>query len=418
MRRHIFFVTYGGGHVDIVLRLLPHLENISNIKVTVLALTTAGRRIEQTGRSVRGCRHYLPRIGYEDAIALGEALSEGLWDKTGSVPWEESCAYLGVSFADLRAEVGSDEASRRYQRYGRGAFCPTNFLKSLLRDEKPDIVVTTCHVRMERAAVLAAKDLGIISVRIEDLFGYSLLGTYGNGVAPQLISESEWPDEVIVLNDEVRRRVIAAGFPPAKVYSFGQPVFSDLKNEFSRTMSSSALAALRKRFGCVVTYIAPPLRDVLKAQTDSLLKVASRNPNIGFCIKLHPSVPHGEFTAKYSVLPSNVCLLGNEDAIAVVKASDIVLTFNSTVGLFCIFQGIPLLVVDTSNVPDFMPYVSSGAARGIKRLDQLEAAILEMLDDAPPSKPAVEFGARLFENPPGASLRISQWLATLVHNKT
>ncbi len=404
----ILFVTYGGGHVDIVLRLLPRLERLG-VDARVLALTTAGPRMVQAGHPDRGCRHYVPRPGYEQAMALGAELSEGLWDATSGIPWEESCAYLGVSMVDLIDELGEEEARRRYQAEGRKAFCPTAFLSEVLRQEEPQLVVTTCHVRMERAALLAARALGIASVRIEDLFGYSLLGEYGAGRAPVLLPEAEWPDQVIVLNDEVKQRLVAAGLPTARIHPLGQPVLSEWLEQFEHTDPSPSLADWRSEERPIITYATPARRDVLYPHVGAMLALAQQQPEWGICIKLHPSVGRGEFEARYPELPDNLRLLAEEDILPIVRASDLVVIFRSTVGLLCLSGGVSLLVVDTTGEPEVMPYVSSGAARGLDSLEHLTKTIAEMLEQTCHEDDQVV--APLFENPPGATERVAKWLA-------
>lgn len=405
----ILFATYGGGHVDIVLRLLPALGQLG-VDAHTLALTTAGPRMVQAGYPDLGCRHYLPHPGYEQAMALGAKLSEGLWDKTSGIPWEESCAYLGVSMVDLIAEQGEAEAYRRYQAMGRKVFCPTRFMTEVLRQEQPQLVVTTCHVRMERAAVLAARALCITSVRIEDLFGYSLLGEYSASRAPRLLPEAEWPDQIIVLNQEVKHRLVTSGLPEASIHPLGQPVLSDWLAQFEHTAPSPSLADWVAKGRSVITYATPARRDVLYHQMEAMLTLARWHPEWSLCIKLHPSVGRGEFDAHYPQLPDNVRLIVEEDILPIVRASDLVVIFRSTVGLLCLSGGVPLLVVDDTGEPEVMPYVSSGSARGINKLELLEESIAELLEQRNSGDNRVI--APLFDNPLGATERIAAWLAT------
>ena len=136
--------------------------------------------------------------------------------------------------------------------------------------------------------------------------------------------------------------------------------------------------------------------------------MAKRRPEWGICIKLHPSVGLGEFLAYYPKLPRNVRVLSEKDILPVVKASTVVVIFRSTVGLLCLSSGVPLLVVDDTGEPEVMPYVSSGAARGLASLDKLEQTLAEMLADEQPNNH--NFVSPLFEIPAGASERIAQWL--------
>lgn len=407
-RRRLLFVTYGGGHVDIVLRLLPVLNTISGLEFSVLALTTAGPRMALAGWRYKGCYDYLPQIGYEHAMEWGAELSKEIWDETTGVLWNESCAYLGVSMVDLIRDVGVDRAQDQYRAKGRQAFCPHHFICTVLNIERPDIVITTCHVRMERAAILAARRLGVASVRIEDLFGYSLLGEYGPGQQAQLLDESEWPDDVVVINNEVKSRLVLAGMPPARIHPLGQPVLSEWLERFNGTSATVAMADWLGEGRPIVTYATPARRDVLYSQTNALLLLAARRPEWGICIKLHPSVGHGEFLQRYPLLPINLRIIADDDILPVVRASNLVMIFRSTVGLLCLSCGIPLLVVDESSEGEVIPYVSSGAARGLNDICNLESTIAEMLAETGSSECPVN---PLFHNQAGATKRIAHWLA-------
>lgn len=404
----LLFVTYGGGHVEIIIRLIPFLKQIANVQVRILALTTAGPRLDRSGISYRTCSDYLPLLGYDTAMAIGAELSADLWDETTGISWEESCAYLGISMIDLQTEIGEAEAQSRYRKDGRSVFCPKSFLSEVLHKECPQLVITTCHVRMERAAVLAARHLGIPIVRIEDLFGYSLLGEYSTESPPRLLPEAEWPDDVIVLNSEVKTRLVEAGFPSERIHPLGQPVLSEWLNAYVYASPSAELEDWRSEGRPVISYATPARRDVLYSYSNALLDVAKRRPEWGICIKLHPSVGLGEFLAYYPKLPRNVRVLSEKDILPVVKASTVVVIFRSTVGLLCLSSGVPLLVVDDTGEPEVMPYVSSGAARGLASLDKLEQTLAEMLADEQPNNH--NFVSPLFEIPAGASERIAQWL--------
>jgi hypothetical protein len=396
--------------VDIVLRLLPYLDRVG-ISFKVLALTTAGPHMLKAGYSeFRSCRYYLPRPDYEQAMAVGAELSSGLWDATSGIPWEESCAYLGISMIDLIAELGETEARCRYQVEGRKIFCPVRFVTGVLLAEQPRMVVTTCHVRMERATVLAARDLEIPSVRIDDLFGYSLLKKYNCGSTEELLPESEWPDHVVVLNEEIRQRLTTAGFPSARIHPLGQPVFSEWLEQFEHVAPSSSLADWCAQGRPIISYVTPARRDVLGQQMQSIIKAARLHPEWGICIKLHPSIGRGEFDALFAQKPDNLRLIVDEDILPVVRASDLVLIFRSTVGILCLATGVPLLVLDSTGEPEAMPYVSSGAVRSLSNLDKLSETIETVLaHGASDSEKEV---LPLFMSPAGATGRIANWLAS------
>ncbi|MBM5796680.1 MAG: hypothetical protein FJ060_00670 [Cyanobacteria bacterium K_Offshore_0m_m2_072] len=408
----ILFVTYGAGHVEIVLSLLPRLQELG-VATTVLALTTAAPRLRREGCDFRTCCDYLPAPGYELACEIGEQLSKELWLDDSGITKDESCAYLGVSMVDLIADHGAEIAWRLYSDHGRRAFCPTRFLRHVLQHEQPSLVLTTCRVRMELAALLAARQIGCRSVLIEDLFGFSLLGEKSIHAFSQLPPSVEWPDEVIVLNQQVKDRLVKAGFPATAVHAMGQPVFSDWLARYDATEPCSSVNQWRRQGRPVIAYAAPARRDVLQRHLALMVTLAMQNPGWDIVVKLHPSVSTASVQVELDHGLDNLLVLpGDLDSLPVVKASDLLIVFRSTLGLLALFAGLPLLVFEDSGEPEVMPYVSSGAASGASTLAQLQQAIAHELSRMP--TPGLQLRHPLFENPPRASERIAAFLQSLV----
>lgn len=402
----IMFVTYGGGHADIVARLLPALATLGVPEPIVLALTTAPMRLDESACTLRRCADYLKLEGYADAAARGSGLARDLWMEGSDVSWEETCAYLGVSMRDLETAHGVVEAGKMYEELGRKAFCPTQFMQRVLEQERPDIVVTTCHVRMERAAVIAARALGISSVLIEDLLGYSLLGPYPYGAAGTLIPEPEWPNMTVVMNTAVKDIIVRNGFPAQRTAPLGQPVFSDWKAEYLSATPTGIFEGTETK--PIVTYIADPSEHILQGHSHLWIALARRRPDVNFVIKLHPSTPEKIYREEYGPFPENLRVLSTDPVLNVVKASDLVVLFRSTVGMLCLMTGTPMIVWDVTGDSEQLPYVSSGAAQIVDNDTNLEPMIDAMLKalssgSAPPPHP-------LFEISDDASSLIAQWL--------
>ncbi len=405
----IMFVTYGAGHADIVAHLLPAIAEQGLPEPVVLALTTAPLRLSGSACTLRRCADYLTMDGYEEALSKGATLAKGFWSEESDVSWEETCAYLGVSMCDLERKEGKDAAQGLYEKIGRKAFCPVSFMTRVLEQEQPDIVVTTCHVRMERAATIAARRLGIRSVLIEDLLGYSLLGLYPYGEAGSLISDIEWPDMVVVVNAAVKDIVVRNGFPGHRVMPLGQPVFSEWKAQYA---SAPPLDLFGKDVSAkpLVTYMTTPQEEILHTQSDIWIALSRRRPDLNFAIKLHPSTAEKDYRSRYGPFPDNLRVLSKEPVLNVVKASDLVVLFRSTVGMLCLMTSTPMVVWDTTGDPEYLPYAASGAAEWAKAESDLEPLIERMLENTssgwvPPPHP-------LFDIPADAANRITGWLAT------
>ena len=402
--KQVLFVTYGAGHADIVRRLVGQIKSRNDLDFKVLALTTAAKLFDEHQVNYSQCRDYLHLNNYAEAAQIGGKLSEGLWNPDSGIPFAESAAYMGVSMLDLIAQHGHDKAMEMYQEQGRKAFCPVRFMQQVLTQLQPDLVVTTCYVRMEKAAVLAAKALGIKSVLIEDLFGYSMLGEkplHQNQLVDELV---HLPDELIVLNNSVRDRLIDAGYPPEQVLALGQPVFADWAKDYESLDIEPGLRAFAESPNPVITYATPARRDVLYSQSPHFLELAKQNPDWQVIIKLHPSVPSQEFSEKYPQLPANLYVCQGESIESAVKISDIVVIFRSSVGLLCLFCGVPLLVLDATGEDQFMPYASSGAADALYDNAQLTPYLRRFFSERVINQEKQQHP--LFENPEHAAQAI------------
>ena len=213
----VLFVCYGSGHVRMVVPVALAVQRARMAQVMVLGLTTAAPVVRASGLPLLQFKDF---VGAGDEIALrqGRALLQALGEVDDPA---ESAVYLGLCYAELQAQVGPDEAQRRYQRLGRQAFLPVATLTRILESTKPDLVVVTNSPRAERAAVIAARKLGIPAVCIVDLFAVDEV---------RWIGAVDYAQRVCVLNEGVREFLLAAGRTPGQVVVTGNPAFDALRD--------------------------------------------------------------------------------------------------------------------------------------------------------------------------------------------
>ena len=218
MGKKILFVSYGGGHVNLLLPVYRQLVNDKNHLCEFLALTSAGNVLEENG---------FPHLGFKDLIESGDeqvlAYGRDLVGKTNDsmrVPYDESVAYMGLSFWDLVQRHGEEEAHRIYREEGgRQAFYPVTPLRRYLEKVRPDLVVATNSPRAERAVIDAATQLGIPAVCVVDLFAFREI---------QWIGQPGFARKVCVLSEFVRGRMINAGRSHDEVIVTGNPAFDSM----------------------------------------------------------------------------------------------------------------------------------------------------------------------------------------------
>ena len=235
-RPRVMAVTYGGGHAAAVAPVLAQLRE--DLDVVALGLTTAGPVYARFGIDSQGVAAY---PGPEDAHvqALGAQLLADVAGTTSAVSAEESRAYLGSCMADLIDTHGATEAWRRYRERGRHAFDPERTMRRIVAQEQPDLVVTTNSPKSERAAIRAARTLGIDTVMIPDMFCHPSWEMYVPFEA----------DHFAVLSSlAVRNLAEFHGVDASRVTITGQPAF-DKQHVPAR---ADALAYVRGQIGAAV----------------------------------------------------------------------------------------------------------------------------------------------------------------------
>ncbi len=369
--KKVLFVCYGGGHVKMVLPVAKALQDSGAAQVSVLALTTAASVARASGLHVLGMKDFL-READASALAHGKRLAAGL---SGSVlDGAETQAYLGLSFCDLVADMGLPQATAAYAWAGRQAFLPVATLKRIIQTLKADLVVATNSPRAERAAIVAARQLGLPSVCLVDLFA---LDEY------RWIGQANYADRVCVLNESVREFLLACGRAPNQVVVTGNPGFDALFDPQARTAGQSLRNSAGWEGQKLLLYalqdepakhpfsgkpgdpdlpndLLERLSDWVLAQNDTVLCV---RPRPGGAVPVLRQSPKIRLTGQDWPLP------------ALLHAADMVVTLNSTVGLEGHLVGARLIQVLGSVFDEAMPLKQYRIADEAVTIAQLEAAL-------------------------------------------
>ncbi|MBG9387867.1 capsular polysaccharide export protein, LipB/KpsS family [Caenimonas aquaedulcis] len=223
--KKVLFVCYGSGHVRMVVPVAKALVAQGLASVQVLGLTTAAPVVRAAGLPLLQIKDFI-EASDAAALARGRELVAGMGQVDDPV---ESAAYLGLSYADLSAEAGEEEAARRHAQLGRQAFLPVRTLRRVLERVKPDLLVVTNSPRAERAAVLAARGLGIPAVCIVDLFAVDEV---------RWIGARGYAQRICVLNEGVRDFLVAAGRQPREIVVTGNPAFDALRDPANATLGA------------------------------------------------------------------------------------------------------------------------------------------------------------------------------------
>ncbi len=355
--KKVLFVCYGSGHVKMVVPVARMLRERGLAEVQVLGLTTAAEVVRAAGLPLLQVKDFL-REGDERALAHGRRLREAMGPVADALETE---AYLGLSYAELEDAVGAKEAARRYGRDGRQAFLPQRLLERILAEVRPDLVFATNSPRGERAAILAARRLGVPAVCLVDLFAVDEV---------RWIGQPGYADAVCVLNDAVRDFLIQSGRLPGEVHVTGNPAFDPLLDP----AQAEAGAVLRQAQGwegrrvllwaeqeepAFHPFDGRPGDPGLPGRArQAVLDWVATQPDAVLCVR-----PRAGQNAPALPDSPQVRVTGQDWPLApLLHAVDLVVTLTSTVGLEGHLAGARLVQVQGSVFDEAMPLGRFGVA--------------------------------------------------------
>ena len=372
--KKVLFVTYGSGHVRMVVPVAKALAKAGLAQPLVLALTTAAPVVRDAELKLFQFKNFL-RDGHladEAAVAYGQKLMQAMSGPISDP--EESAAYLGLSYQELAHKFGPEEAERQYQRDGRQAFLPVATLQRIVKQIAPSLVVATNSPRAERAAIIAAQSLGLPSVCLVDLFCLDEVKWIG---AP------DYADKVCVLNESVKHFLLSAGRTDHQVVVTGNPAFDDLANPI-HVAAGAKLRQDRNWGGKHVllwpTQVEPALHpfngtpgdiDLPERALGQLIDWVLSRDDCVLCIRPRAGLAP-------MVLPDDprIVVMGQHVGLTtLLQAVDLVVTLNSTVGLEGHLAGTRLVQILGSVFDNAMPLKRYGIADEAIVLGGLAAAL-------------------------------------------
>ncbi len=390
--RRILAVAYGGGHIAMLLPVLRALRRRDPaLHIDLLALTTAARAARNAGEAPLGYAdllHLLDAAERERALELGtHALAGNTHPDVGA---DETRAYLGVNRLDLEQQYGVDGARARYAQQGRHGFHPIGFMRRVVAALHPDLVLTTNSPRSEEAVVDAARDAGIPSVAVLDLFGLP---------GDRFAARTRHPDRVCVLAPQVRDNLVAAGWPRDIIAVTGNPAFDRLHDADTRDAARALRAAhgwLDKQVVLLAAHPEPcahpasrwPAGDALPLAMEQALRawVAARDA-AALVVRHHPNHWH-----RFPRLPDDArthfSVPGEEPVYPWILAADAVVVQTTTVGVQAASVGIPVLSMRCSpGALTAFDFVSLGVSTGVDDPAALGAALDALRTHRPPPTP-------------------------------
>ncbi len=368
MKKKVLFVTYGGGHARMLRPVIEILTFSSEVDVYVMALNTAAKELEDLDITLFGYSKYF--FNHKDVQKYGRQLMASL-DKV--IDEKETISYLGVNFCELIEKYGLEEAEKMYAEGGRYIFEPDSAMFNILQSEKPDILVTTNSPRTERSAVIAAKTLGIRSISLIDMFGIRCSSWF---------ADNKFSDKILVLSESVKEYLISLGRNKDSIVVTGNPSFDSLAQHYEDNKLN--INKNRQNMPFTVLWASQPEPTYLPETGEygdpelplniekEVLNVFEKYEDWQLIARNHPS----EVKRNY---PEFVGYSNQgDDLVELFKKVHVVLTPSSTLGFQGAIMGAKLVTVDLSILTPTMPYADMGFSLGLKNIDDIEQALLNL----------------------------------------
>jgi hypothetical protein len=325
------FVSYGGGHVEMCLPVMRSLRAlVPGCEARILALTTAAAVARRAGEQPLGYLDFCQGEEGARALRYGEELLGG--QQHPEVAREESLAYLGLNFVEWVDTLGEAAARQRWREVGRHGFRPTQLMRRVLQQLRPDVLVTTNSPRSEQAALEAARELGIPALSMVDLFALP-----GDPYRARPVHA----DRIAVLSQGTRANLVEAGVAPERIVVTGNPAFDALAG----AQAQAAADAFRAGRGwgdrpvlLWAGHMEPEDADprwagaaLGAAVQDRLVAWTLAREDVALAIRYHPNEWH-RFTPPPAHPRIHWSRPDREPLLPVLAAADLVLVQATTVG--------------------------------------------------------------------------------------
>lgn len=376
----VLFVTYGGGHVAMVLPVIRALEAaLPGVDCQLMALTI-GHLKARAVRPTLGYKDFLHLVDARAACSWGQRLSEG--NTSPDVPTDETVAYLGINYLDLVAQYGEAGAAEHYRQQGRYGFRPLNFMRRVIDTLQPDVVVATNSPRSEQAALEVAVERGVPSVGMVDLFGLD---------SDSYVTRDTKPDRTCVISELVRQRLLARGFAAEGVVVTGNPAFDGLFSEMAREQATQFIHRLGWQGLSPILWAGHKESTMKKRRPEwdehafpmaveaELRQLVRQQPSAALIVRYHPSEWHT--FPRWADEPRVHFNVPSEEPIhPVLLGSAVVVVQNSTVGLEAAVAGKPVISLEHApSIADTFSLQAMGVSTGCHANADLPALIRQVL---------------------------------------
>ena len=342
--KKIFMTCYGGGHAEIIKEVYKNLINIPDIEITILALTTSKYKFEQEKIPYKLITDYYNEKEEKFIYELGENFCTTN-DIDTSIGKDETYLYHGYALYELEKKYSKEKIKEGFKKFGRAIFLPIQFMERVLKNENPNLVITTNSPRYEKAALIAAKNLGIISLSIEDLFGveYKQLTVDIANFFENINYNTIYGNYLCILTDEAKNNLNKEKVN--KVFVTGNPSFDKTIKYFN---NNKILSEKNSKVLCFLTQNHPEKLDIL----EKLIEIVDKK-DFNLIVKIHPNESKEDYLKVVQSLTKNKekIFIETENLYENILKSDIVVTIDSTAALEAAILGKPIIGKKNNQIP-------------------------------------------------------------------
>ncbi len=372
--------------------LLPIFEKCKNkgYSADILALTGAKLITNSLGIKSLGFKDFIPELDRKEIKDFGKKLLYENYYPESGIDKEESIYYLGINWLENLDRYGLEMTERIYRKVKRHSFLPIKFFERLIKENKYGLVITTNSPKSERAAIIAANNLKIKSIRIEDLFfdddlQLDLINKLGVDYSKSIGKFKAKPSKIFVMSNYTKslykknKDIMLLETSESDVIVTGQPILDRLvEKSFSPLEKKNKVYKQKKEF--ILWCHSNGTLD--EAEVYSLicnwLKIYS-SENLNLAIKLHPhfTLKHkkfienlfSEFSLNYFFVDEEVKI---EDAI---KKCRLLIAQESTTMLEAFFLKKHSICLDPTNIRREIHYVKCGICNRVTNEKELNESI-------------------------------------------
>ncbi|WP_022818997.1 hypothetical protein [Fusobacterium russii] len=344
--KKVFLTCYGGGHSEIIKEVYKKLIKIKDTEIVILALTTSKYKFEQEKVPYKLIIDYYDEIEDRGIYELGKkfCLEKNIDISIGE---KETYLYHGYALHELEKKYNKEKIEEGFNKFGRAIFLPIQFMEKVLKKESPDLVITTNSPRYEKAALIAAKNLGITSLSVEDLFGVEykqltldIASFFGN-----VNYNTIYGNYLCVLADEAKKNLNIE--KTNEIFITGNPIFDKTIKFFNKINGVENILSEKKTL-CFLTQNYPEKIKIL----DNLIKIINKK-DFNLIIKIHPNEDKEEYLKIVESLTRNKdkIFIETENLYENILKSDIILTVDSTAALEAAILDKPIIARKNNQIP-------------------------------------------------------------------